>query len=311
MIRNFTANQIGGEEDTMKKDKAQLVLAMTIFGTIGLVRKYIPSSSALVSFVRGFIGALFLLVLHSVKKEKFDVKAIKKNAVRLLASGVALGVNWILLFEAYRFTTVSVATICYYMAPIFVILVSPLFFHERITPQKGLCSVIALGGMILVSGVTETGITGLAGVLYGLGAAVLYAAVVILNKKIFGLSASDRTISQLVIAAIALLPYVLLTDDFSTLNMDWFAVVMLLVAGVVHTGIAYSLYFGSLRNVPAQTAALFSYIDPIVAVLISALLLKEGITASATVGVVMVLCAAMASEINFKRGNRIIEKRGV
>lgn len=274
---------------------------MTIFGTIGLVRKYIPYSSALVSFVRGFIGALFLLALRWVRKEKYDTAAIKKNAGKLLASGIALGVNWILLFEAYRYTTISVATICYYMAPVFIILISPFFFRERITLQKGLCSVIAVCGMIFVSGVTQTGFSGLAGVFYGLGAAVLYAAVVTLNKKMVGLSASDRTISQLAISAIALLPYVLLTDDISALKMDAFPVLMLLVAGVVHTGIAYSLYFGSLRNVPAQTAALFSYIDPTVAVLISALVLKEGITAEAAVGVVMVIGAAMASEIDFKK----------
>jgi RarD protein len=285
----------------VKKDKAKLIAAMTIFGTIGLVRKYIPYSSALVSFVRGFIGALFLLALRWVRKEKYDTAAIKKNAGKLLASGIALGVNWILLFEAYRYTTISVATICYYMAPVFIILISPFFFRERITLQKGLCSVIAVCGMIFVSGVTQTGFSGLAGVFYGLGAAVLYAAVVTLNKKMVGLSASDRTISQLAISAIALLPYVLLTDDISALKMDAFPVLMLLVAGVVHTGIAYSLYFGSLRNVPAQTAALFSYIDPTVAVLISALVLKEGITAEAAVGVVMVIGAAMASEIDFKK----------
>lgn len=147
---------------------------MTIFGTIGLVRKYIPYSSALVSFVRGFIGALFLLALRWVRKEKYDTAAIKKNAGKLLASGIALGVNWILLFEAYRYTTISVATICYYMAPVFIILISPFFFRERITLQKGLCSVIAVCGMIFVSGVTQTGFSGLAGVFYGLGAAVLY-----------------------------------------------------------------------------------------------------------------------------------------
>ncbi|WBY64043.1 DMT family transporter [Thermocaproicibacter melissae] len=294
----------------MKKDKAKLISAMTIFGTIGLVRKYIPCSSALVSFVRGFIGALFLLALRRVKKEKFDTAAIKKNVVKLLASGIALGVNWILLFEAYRYTTISVATICYYMAPVFIILTSPFFFRERITLQKGLCSAIAVCGMVFVSGVTQTGVSGLTGVFYGLGAAVLYAAVVTLNKKMVGLSASDRTILQLAISAIALLPYVLLTDDISALKMDAFSVLMLLVAGVVHTGIAYSLYFGSLRNVPAQTAALFSYIDPTVAVLISALVLKEGITAEAIVGVVMVIGAAMASEIDFKKV-KIKEKCGV
>ncbi len=289
----------------MEKDKAQLVTAMTIFGTIGLVRRFIPYSSGLVAFARAFIGVLFLLAFRFLKKESLPVKDVKDNLLLLCLSGVALGINWILLFEAYRFTSISVATICYYMAPVIVILVSPLLFNEKITLQKGICACIAVLGMVFVSGVIETGFTGLTGVFFGLGAAVMYAAVIVLNKKIDGISSNDRTVIQLGISAISLFPYILLTEDFAHFEFEWFAVFMLLIAGVIHTGIAYALYFGSIRTVPAQTVALFSYIDPIVAVLLSAFVLKEGLSVMAALGVVMVMVAAIASEFDLSNRRKL------
>ncbi len=291
----------------MNKDKAQLIAAMTIFGTIGPVRRFIPYSSAMVAFVRGFIGVLFLLLIRGWRNESFAGRELKDNMFLLCASGIALGVNWILLFEAYQYTTVSVATICYYMAPVFVILVSPLLFNETITLKKGICALTAVIGMILVSGVLETGFVGMTGILFGLSAAVMYAAVIILNKMIDGLSANDRTVFQLGIAAVSLFPYILFTENFAAFELEMFALTMLLIAGVVHTGIAYALYFGSIRNVPAQTVALFSYIDPIVAVLLSAFVLQEGMTATAAAGVVLVLLSAIAAEIDFsgrRKGKR-------
>lgn len=289
----------------MEKDKAQLVTAMSIFGTIGLVRRFIPYSSGLVAFVRAFIGVLFLLGFRFLKKESLPVKEVKDNLLLLCLSGVALGVNWILLFEAYRFTSISVATICYYMAPVIVIVLSPLLFNEKITLQKGICAFVAVLGMFFVSGVFETGFSGLTGVFFGLGAAVMYATVIVLNKKIEGLSSNDRTVIQLGISAISLFPYILLTEDFAHLEFEFFAILMLLVAGVIHTGIAYALYFGSIRTVPAQTVALFSYIDPIIAVILSAFVLKEGLSLMAAIGVVMVIAAAIASEFDLSKKGKL------
>lgn len=117
-------------------DKGKLITSMTIFGTIGIVRNYIPYPSSVLALVRGVIGVLFLLAVFLYKREGFSAKAIKKNAVLLCLSGVCLGANWILLFEAYRYTTVSVATMCYYMAPVIMILVAPVLFHEAITRKK-------------------------------------------------------------------------------------------------------------------------------------------------------------------------------
>ncbi|NLG03362.1 MAG: EamA family transporter [Clostridia bacterium] len=270
-------------------ENSKLILSMLIFGTIGLVRKYIPYSSGMIAFVRGLTGALFLFVFHLLQKKRLSGELLKANGKKLCLSGVLLGANWILLFEAYRFTTISVATICYYMAPVFVILASPILFHEKLTLKKVICSLTAVFGMILVSGVTQTGFTGIKGALLGLSAAMLYAAVVIINKKMDALAADDRTIVQLGIAAAALLPYVLITDDLSQIEVNQSAILMLLVAGILHTGIAYALYFGSIQKIPAQTVALLSYLDPITAVLISAFLLKEDMSLLTFIGVLLVI----------------------
>ena len=200
---------------------------------------------------------------------------MKKNLWRLLIPGAMLGINWIFLFEAYNYTSVAAATMCYYMAPVFIILLSPLVFGEKITLRKGICSAVAVFGMVLVSDVLTSGLHGTKGLVFGLIAAALYAAIVIINRTLDGISGEDRTIVQFAASAAVMLPYVLLTEDVTALRLTPRVLLLLLIVGVVHTGIAYVLYFGSIADVPAQTAALLSYIDPVVAVLLSLLVLKE------------------------------------
>jgi len=280
--------------------KFQCLLSMVIFGTIPLVKKFIPCPSSVLALVRAVIGALFLLALMFLRREKPDFKAIRKNIVPLIICGVMLGFNWICLFEAYN-TSVAVATVCYYMAPVIVILLSPLLFREKLGLKKGACAAISVLGMALTSGLFQNNVSGVQGILLGLAAAGMYASIVIMNKFIHDISAFDKTIVQLGIAAVSLLPYVLLTEDITALQLDASAIFMLLVAGVVHTGVAYALYFGSIKDIPAQTAALLSYIDPALAVLISAVILKEPATAVTFIGAALVIGAAMVSEIDFSR----------
>jgi len=284
----------------VNKSRWMLISSMLIFGTIGIFRKYIPLPSSVLAMARGWIGMAFLAAVLLLKRQKLDRKAIGQNFLCLLASGIMMGFNWILLFEAYRYTSVATATLCYYMAPIFVVLVSPMLLKERLSRKKLLCVGAALAGMVLVSGVTKAGFRGAeewTGVLLGLGAAVLYAGVVLLNKFIRELNVYDKTIVQLGAAAVVLLPYTLLTEDFSQITFEPLAVGLLLVVGIVHTGIAYALYFGSLKDLPGQTVALFSYIDPVCAIILSALLLQEAMGAAEGIGAVLVLCAALVSEL--------------
>lgn len=288
----------------VKKSRLTMAAAMLIFGTIGIFRRYIPLPSGMLAMFRGVIGTLFLLGVILAKGSKPNLKAIKANLALLCVSGAMIGFNWILLFEAYRYTSVAIATLCYYMAPIFVILVSPIFLKEKLTPKKAVCALVSLAGMVLVSGVLETGFTGaaeLAGILFGLGAAVLYACVVIINKKIGEINAYDKTVMQLGSAAVVLIPYVLLAENVSEVSITPFSVIMLAVVGIVNTGLAYTLYFGSMKNLNAQTIALFSYIDPVTAIVLSAVLLGEGLDALELVGATLMLVSMAASELSFKK----------
>ena len=290
------------------KAKLELIASMFIFGTIGIFVRHIPLPSSMIALVRGFVGAFFVLLFVYLKKSKLDKAAIKKNFVMLALSGAFIGINWILLFESYNYTTVATATLCYYMQPIFVILASPFLLKEKLTVKKAVCVAVALLGMVFVSGVLDTGIPALSeakGILYGLGAALFYATVVLMNKKITDINAYDKTIMQLGMGAIVLSPYVMLTQDFgtATLSMTPPLWALLLFVGLVHTGVAYALYFDAMKDLKAQTIAIFSYIDPIVAILLSALLLKESMGLYGVIGAILVLGSTFISEMPEKERN--------
>ena len=279
--------------------KLQFLTAMGVFGTIGLCVRHIGLSSAAVAFCRGILGSLFLLLVMLVTGKRFDRPALKRNLLILLLSGAAIGVNWILLFEAYRYTTVATATACYYLAPVFLLAASPLI-GEQLTLKKIACIAVALVGMVCVSGVLEGGVpklSELTGVLCGVGAAIFYATVMVLNKKLTPIPAYDKTVLQLSSAALVVLPYMLLTGGGDISAMDPTGWVLLVVVGIVHTGASYALYFGAMGKLPAATVAVFSYLDPVIAVLLSALVLRETMTVWNIAGTVLILASALLSEL--------------
>lgn len=275
----------------------QYLLAMTIFGTIGLFVKFIELPSTVIALSRGALGTLFLLLVLKLLKRRINTATVKSNFKHLIIAGVALGLNWIFLFEAYRLTSVATATLAYYMAPIILILLSPILLHERIPVGKWICVICALFGMSLISGVWEgSENVALDGITMGLIAACFYASVVINNKFLKGLDPYDSSIVQLAVAAIVLLPYVLFTVDFSVLKPDTTTIGLTLAVGILHTGVAYWLYFSALPKLEAARIAIFSYIDPAIAILLSVFVLMEPMTTAGVIGAVLILGAALASE---------------
>lgn len=281
----------------MRKAAARrsIVLSMLIFGSVGVFRRSLAMGSGWISFCRALLGLLFLLLLCVLRRQPPDWAAIRRNLPRLCVSGLLLGLNWVLLFEAYTYTTVAAATMCYYMAPVFVSLVSALR-GVKLGRRGWLCAAAAFTGMLLVSGVLQTGLQGTRGLLLGLFAAVLYAAIVLLNHALHDITAPDRTLVQLAAATLTLLPYVLLKGELPAAWPGTVPVLLLLVMGFVHTGLAYVLYFGGMASVPAATAAQLSYIDPVVAVLLSVTLLSEPVSLPALAGCVIVIAALILSE---------------
>lgn len=282
-----------------KNDPAAMLMllcSMVIYGSIGIFRRYIPLPSAVLACFRGIAGSLFLFLAAKLRKKPLRNHLSRKTILWLCISGAVMGFNWILLFEAYNYTTVATATLCYYMQPTIVVLLSPLLFRERITLRKGLCALVSVAGMVLVSGVIGSGPQGpdpAKGILLGLSAAVLYAVVVIINKKTSGVDAYEKTIIQLMASAASLLPYLAFTRQEIRTELTPFSIAMLVIVGVVHTGVAYALYFGSIDRLQAQTVAVFSYLDPITALILSAAVLGERLQVTGIIGALMIIGAAV------------------
>ena len=281
----------------MSKAKIGFICSMLIAGSLGLFVRGIPLSSAQIALVRGIVGSLFIFGFACLSGRRFSFNCIRKNLVPLLLSGIALGFNWMLLFQAYRYTTIATATICYYFAPVLILFLSPLVLKERLDKIKVLCILVAMAGMVCVAGNGGIGDGNFLGILYGLGAALVYASIVLLNKRLQDISGVESAFVQLLVSAIAMFPYVLFTDGIHFAKISGTAILLLIVVGIVHTGVMYLLYFSCLQKLSSQTAAVFSYIDPVSAIVFAAVILSEGMMPLQIAGGVLVLGATLLNEI--------------
>ncbi|MCW6089606.1 DMT family transporter [Clostridium sporogenes] len=282
----------------MKIARIQFLLSMLIVGSIGLFVRSIPFSSAQIALVRGILGCAFVFVFSLMSGQKISGKNIKANLWILIASGIALSVNWILLFQAYKYTTISNATICYYFAPVLVMILSPLILKEPLSVLKVLCIVAALVGLACIAGVSKkASANDFVGILYGLGSAVLYATVIFLNKCLKDIKGIESSIVQLGVSAISLIAYVLMSEGFKLDEMTVTPIVLLFIVGVIHTGVVYLLYFSSMRELSAQSVAALSYIDPVVAILLASIFLHEKMTIVQIIGGILILGTTFFNEI--------------
>lgn len=285
---------------TCMNAKVMLSIAMAIFGSLAIFTRNISVSSGELALYRAIMASILLTGYLAVTKQKVDFRAIKKEIPLLLFSGMAMGINWILLFQAYRYTTVSVATLSYYFAPVIVTVVCPFLFKEKLTKKQIICFVMSTIGLILIIGVENLGGGGsdLLGILFGLGAAAFYATVILLNKFIKNVAGLHRTVLQFYAAVVILVPYVLLTGGSTLSGLDGLGWVCLLVVGLIHTGFTYCLYFSALKDLSGQEASILSYIDPLVAVLVSVLILGESMTVMQIIGGVLILGFTLWNEKN-------------
>ena len=280
-----------------------LIASMTVFGTIGLFVKSIPLSSGEISLFRAIAAIVLLAGYMLITKKRISFKDAKKEALLLFLSGAAMGFNWILLFEAYKYTSVSIATLAYYFAPVIVTLVCPILFKEKMGAKQWICFGMSTLGIFLLTGIGgfSSDARHITGILLGLGAAGLYATVVLLNKYIKRTENVQRTLMQFIAAAAVLLPYVLLTGGIKIHTLDTKGWTALIILGVIHTGIAYCIYFSSIKNLSGQQTAILSYIDPLVAVLLSLFVLGEEITPLQLLGGALILGFTLWNELSAKK----------
>ena len=282
-----------------RKARLQLIFTMLLFGTIGTLSRYIDMPSSVIALGRAFFSVLTIILILALRRQKLDWDDIKRNIGWLTLSSVFMCCNWVCQFEAFKYTTIAVSTLCYYMQPVFYILAAAIVIKEKLSPRKLVCVAVAFCGMIFVSGVLQTGfhISELKGVLFGIAGGFFYAMVVLINKYMKDISPVNTTIMQMALVSLIMLPYSAATGGLAAARVTTVGIICLIVLGALHTGIAYIIYFDAVNKLSAQTVGILSYIDPVEAVLLSAFFLKEPLTIWTIIGAVMILGATAVSEL--------------
>ncbi len=272
---------------------------MIIFGTIGLVVRYINLSSSERALLSSFIGFLFLLLIFIMIKKRISWNLVKSNALFLILSGIALGGNWIFLYQSYDHTTIANATLGYYFAPVFVMILSPFVLREQLSIKKIVCIGVALIGMLMIvgEGISASRSDDILGLSFGLIAAAFYAALLLLNKFIIDMEKLELTIIQLGITTLLLMPYVFLTSGFGIFEVSSSSIPFIFILGIINTGIGFWLFFAGMENLKGQNIAMLSYVDPFVAILISAIILQEQLTIVQMLGGALLLGSTFVSEV--------------
>lgn len=280
------------------QSKFKIIIAMIIWGSIGVFVKNVDLPSMEIAFLRAVIavGVLAIAGIWIKSDNRWDL--IKSNLFYLILSGIALGLNWVLLFQAFKYTTISNATLSYYFAPVFVILLSPFVLREKFTITKFFSVIGSMIGLLLTlysqTSLQNVSLNNSRGVAFGLMAAILYASVIIFNKQIKDIPSYERTLVQILISALILLPFIIYRNSIHISGFS--ALPLILILGVVHTGLAYLLYFSGVKDLPAQNVAVLSYIDPISAIIFGTTILREPLTLWQVIGGLLILGSTYLGE---------------
>ncbi len=282
-------------------NRVKLALVMILWGSLGVFTKYIPLSALSLAFLRALI-ALPVLLIGMKKPDALSWKRIRPYIV----SGILLGFGWLTLFYGYKLTSISSAVIVYNMCPVYVMILAPILLKEAITKIQVAVICLSMIGLVLIVGSNATGGYGLTGILLSASSGMIYATIVLVNRSIKErMDNQAATFVQILTAMIVLLPFVLIEGDLkSVTHMDFLPIAMTVLVGVLHTGVAYTLFFSVYSHMKSVEIVSYSYLEPLFGILFSVLFAGEVLRAPQIAGGILILGSTFVGEMLRDRRNR-------
>lgn len=262
----------------------------------GIVASFIPLSSPEIVFTRTLIGSVFLVLVFAASRQPLRFWRNKRHFLYLAISGMAMGISWVFLFEAYAQIGVSLATLAYYTGPVIVMILSPIVFKERFTAAKLIGFMAVVLGMIIVNGKALLQGEVSWGLVFGIMAAFTYAFMVIFNKKATSIIGLENPMWQLIISFITVAIFLGLRQGLA-ISIPPGSLAPILLLGIVNTGVGCYLYFSSIGDLPLQTVSILGYLEPLSALFFSALFLGEALTLLQLVGAALILGGAAFGQL--------------
>jgi drug/metabolite transporter (DMT)-like permease len=273
------------------------IAALLMFGMNGIVASYIALSSYEIVFTRTLIGSLLLIAFFALTRRRVHLFQNKKDTMCLIVSGVAMGTSWMFLYEAYQRIGVSIASLAYYCGPVIVMILSPLLFREQLTFPKMTGFLAVLVGMFFVNLDSLNEVNTTLGLLCGVMSAVMYAFMVIFNKKAGSIIGLENSMWQLLTSFLTVAVFVFIKQGFA-IHIEHSNWIPILILGLFNTGIGCYFYFSSIGSLPVQTVAICGYLEPLSAVVFSVIFLHESMTVAQVAGAALILGGAAFAELS-------------
>jgi len=286
------------------KSYFKYIMALLLFGSNGVISSHIALSSYQIVLLRTMVGSILLIALFLLTKGRFTFLHKKKDFLFLAASGASMGISWMFLYEAYQSIGVSLSSLLYYCAPVIVMVLSPILFREKLTGSKITGFLLVLVGVILVNGKIAAGGENSWGLFCAGMSAVMFACLVICNKKAARITGMENSTLQLTISFLTVAVIVCLRQGFPP-HIPLESWPWILFLGLVNTGFGCYLYFSSIDALPVQTVAICGYLEPLSAVIFSVVLLGESMTVAQSVGAVLIIGGAVLESILEARNAKI------
>ncbi|MEN6460544.1 MAG: DMT family transporter [Syntrophomonas sp.] len=271
-------------------NQLKLSFVMLLWGSIGVFTRYIDVSPILLAFLRALIAIPALYIFHRINKNRSTINI--KKLIPFIISGFILGLAWVCLFSAFKNTSISIALLVYNMCPVYVLIFAPIILKEQLSKMQVMTVIGAfLGLLIIVSSAINAKDFNLIGLGFGIASGLLYASLVLINRMVkTEFDSSTITLIQMVSAAIVLLPFVILQGQLMYINkLDSLSILLILILGFVHTGVAYRLYFSTYKKLSAVTIVSYSYLEPVFGIILSVVMLGELISMNQIIGGVLIL----------------------
>lgn len=291
-------------------NRIKLVTVMILWGSIGLFTRYIPLTPIHLAFSRAVLGAILLVVISGRKSGA--LKGVNRTTLMLYSiSGALIGLAWVALFYGYTQTTIATAVVIYNMCPVYVMLLAPILLKEKRSNIQTVVILLSLIGLVLIVGAPTASEGDLMGKIMSGISGLLYAVIVMINRKIkVKLNSNIATAIQMISASLMLLPFVIHSGYIGSIkSLDLYSVILTITLGIVHTGVAYSLYFSTYHEMNSINIVAYSYLEPVFGLIFSVIILRESLTVIQIVGGLLILGSTFVGE-NLQAGRWRIGRRG-
>ncbi|BCZ41234.1 TPA: DMT family transporter [Serratia marcescens] len=283
---------------TKTRGAVQMILAMTISGTVGWPVLVLGQPPATVVFWRCAFGALAMLATCAALGQLKSGAINRRQLSFAILGGIALVLNWTLLFAAYAHASIAVATVTYHVQPFMLVALGALLFGEKLTANRLGWLLLAFAGMVLIVTGRQNGGGDdyLLGVALALGAALMYAIAAAIVKQLAALPPQLIVLIQLTVGALVMAPFAGLATPPAA-PIDW---LLLATLGLVHTGLMSTLLYGAIQKIPTSLVGALSFIYPAVAIVVDWAAFGHRLSLLQLLGTLAILGAAAGMNFDWR-----------